>query len=174
MQRHGLNTRGNSLRGWPILAMLLGIVLLILNFLKKQITYSKPSNMEILLYNYFIAFGFTPLLARCFVAQAAHETADFTSTIFKTNNNICGMKYAGQQFATGEKNGYANYLNIQQSAQDLAQWYNKRRNKLFSLPLTINSIDDYVSFLKNGNYFEDTISNYLRGCKFFYNKYFPA
>lgn len=53
-----------------------------------------------ILYNVAIKNGFTPTAARLVVAQARLESADYTSGIFKRNNNTSGMKYAGQSLAT--------------------------------------------------------------------------
>jgi uncharacterized FlgJ-related protein len=102
-------------------------------------------------------------------AQAAFETNGFTSSILKSNNNLFGMKYAGQITAQGEKNGYAYYLTIENSIIDFAEWYKRHRNALFSLPLYIFNLSGYVKFLKNNKYFEATENEYFKGCEYYYN-----
>ena len=116
--------------------------------------------------------GFNDNLAKWATAQAAHETNGFNSAILKSNNNLFGMKYAKQITAQGEKNGYANYLSLENSIFDFVQWYNKHRNNFLSLPLIISNISDYVKFLKNNKYFEALESEYLKGTEFFYNQLF--
>lgn len=112
--------------------------------------------------------GFSEQTAKYVVAQSAHETNGWTSHVFNTNNNAFGMTYAGQSTAVGEKGGYAYYVNINQSVSDFAKWF-ARRN-LFYTPIT--SLANYVRHLKANNYFEDSESNYLRGCEYWYNKIF--
>lgn len=146
-----------------------GILLLLFIFLRKRITMSKGND----LYSLLLKNGFNVNLAKWAMAQAAHETGNFTSNIFILNNNCYGMKYAGQSTALGEKNGYAYYNNIEESAIDLIKWYTRRRNNILSLPLYISNITDYVKFLKNNRYFEADETEYLNGCKYFLNLYFP-
>lgn len=117
-------------------------------------------------------YGLSDQIASYATAQAAHETADFTSQLFKENNNAFGMMYVGQAAAKGKKNGYAYYDNIEQSAEDMAVYYVKARAALPFFPLFVNSIEKYVTFLKNRGYFTAPLSEYLAGCQNFYNKYF--
>lgn len=53
-----------------------------------------------LIYNTAIKAGFTPTAAKLVVAQARFESADYTSFVFRNNNNTSGMKYIGQPLAT--------------------------------------------------------------------------
>lgn len=130
------------------------------------------------IYSLVKLYGLTDTLAKFAAAQSAHETADaitgipFTSSICKSNNNYFGMKYAGQVNATGEKNGYAYYPNVNASVADLCAWWVRKRSNLFSVPLIVTSIESYVKFLKNNGYFEATEAEYLKGCKHFYNQFF--
>ena len=179
MSRPGSNMRGGSLRGLLTLLMLSGLIFLIYPFLKKKIIISS-SKMSIdtskAVYLLLKARGYTETLSRYMTAQASHETAvngiPFESFIFKNNNNCFGMKYAKQINGLGEKNGYANYLSIDQSVQDFGNWYNRRRNSLISLPLVITTLESYVNFMKNNKYFEAPESEYLKGVQYFYNKLF--
>lgn len=116
--------------------------------------------------------GMNDTLSRFALAQAAHETANFTSAIFKNNLNAFGMKYAGQVNALGEKSGHAYYKDINSSVADFVAWYSRKRSSILSLPLVITSLDSYVRFLKNNSYFEADEKEYLAGCKHFYNLYF--
>jgi len=124
------------------------------------------------IYGILKGLNFDDKIASYITAQAGHETGGFNSAIFKSNNNAFGMKYAGQAMSIGEKNGYANYASLKDSVTDLVRWYVKNRNSILSFPLYINSLDSYVKFLKNRDYFEDSEENYLAGCKYFYNQLF--
>lgn len=137
---------------------------MILKFRKKQTLNIEAGKLVI---DSFKISGFNEILTRYAVAQSAHETAGFTSDVFLKANNGFGMKYAGQLLASGSYNEYAKYNSINNSVSDFIKWYNNHRAKVFSLPLVINSIDDYVRFLKNNNYFEADESEYLKGCKYF-------
>lgn len=55
-------------------------------------------------------------------AQARLESGNFKSQIFKTNNNLFGMKVARKRPTTnkGEENGHAYYDNWKESVQDYA------------------------------------------------------
>lgn len=169
MSRPGLHISARSLLSVPILVMLSGIAFLILVFRKKQITLEKANEI----YSILLTSGLNDTLCRFALAQAAHETGGFTSHIFKANNNAFGMKYAGQVNAQTEKNGYAYYVTLNHSVADFVAWYTRHRAaSLFSLPLFITTLPNYVKFLKNNNYFEAKESEYLNGCQFFYNQIF--
>lgn len=47
------------------------------------------------IYNTAIKQGFNPIAAKLIVAQARFESADYTSAVFKANNNTSGIKYIG-------------------------------------------------------------------------------
>jgi hypothetical protein len=155
--------------------MLSGAVLIAYKFLRKKILSIDTVNTGLKIYALVKSAGLADILARCAAAQACHETADpdpFTSAIFKSNNNCFGMKFAGQSTAIGVKNGYANYTNIEQSVTDWSVWWMKHRGNIFSFPLIVNSIESYVRFLKNQNYFEASEAEYLDQCQKFYNLLF--
>ena len=131
------------------------------------------SDTGIKVYDLLRGAGLNDVLAGFATAQSAHETAGWISSIYKSNNNCFGMKYAGQAAAMNEKNGYANYASVQLSCVDFVIWYSKHRKEITSLPLVIHDLPDYVHFLKNRKYFEADEQEYLKGCTYFYNKLFP-
>jgi hypothetical protein len=55
------------------------------------------------------------------------ETANFTSAVYKRNNNAFGMKPAVIRFTVSlgdvDGDGYANYKNLAQSVADLLLWF---------------------------------------------------
>ena len=128
------------------------------------------TNKGLDIYSIVRYYGFTDKIAKYVVSQAAHETSGFTSLIYNLNNNLFGMKYAGQSSAKGEKNGYAYYDNIEGSVYDFSRWWVRARANLYMFPMFINSLPNYVHALKNNNYFEDTEENYLAGCQYYYNQ----
>jgi len=147
------------------LATLFVSLLLILKFLKKKIILNDGLKIYALLQN----SGLNETLCKFAAAQSAHETGGFSSEAFKKRNNCFGMYYAGQALATGVKGELAYYKTIEDSVTDFVRWWILKRNKIFSLPLIVNSIDKYVSFLKNNDYFTAPENEYLTGVKHYYN-----
>jgi hypothetical protein len=164
MSLRGLHTPGRSSLSYLKVVMLFVVVLVVSLFLRRKISMSNYS----LILQQARFNGFSEETARYVTAQSAHETNGWTSHIFNSNNNAFGMTYVGQSTAAGQKNGYAYYINVNQSVTDFSKWW-ARRN-LFYMPIL--SLADYVRHLKVNNYFEDTEANYLRGCQFWYGKIF--
>lgn len=171
MSMPGSHTWAQSLQKYLPWAMLSALVLLIFTSLKKMSTSTNSSTV----YNLFLTSGFNETLSKFATAQAAHETAGFTSALFLANNNCFGMKYSGQVNADKhEKNGFADYSDINHSVADLIAWYSRHRTNIFSLPLFINTLESYVKFLKNNDYFEADETAYLKGCQYYYNQIFDG
>lgn len=113
--------------------------------------------------------GFDIPQAKIITAQAAHETGNFTSKIFKENNNLFGMKLpkVRKTFATGEKYGHATFDNLADSVKDFKIYY-----KNFKYLPVYNTINSYVLALVKRNYFEAKAEEYEKGVNYFYNLYF--
>jgi hypothetical protein len=94
-------------------------------------------------------------------AQSVIETGNFTSNIFRMNNNLFGMKTASIRPTThmGEENGHAVYKHWRQSVIDYALYS--------SCYLTKLSTDEYLNYLKD-RYAEDP--NYINKIKTLINK----
>lgn len=122
------------------------------------------------IFNYLTNFGLSLNLAKIITAQAAHETAGFTSINYLINNNCFGMKYAGQPAAIGDNLGYAQYADIGQSCSDLVRWLNLTD----AFNNNLDSIYNYVSFIKSKGYFEAPQNDYLDGMINWYNKLFMS
>lgn len=113
--------------------------------------------------------GFTHNMARMIFAQAAHETGNFTSDIFKENNNLFGMKLARVRKTTaiGENRGHAVYKSIEDSIADY--WlYNKALNYLTNY----SSIAAFVREMVLKKYFEAKESEYLAAVEKWHKYYF--
>jgi hypothetical protein len=149
-----------------VLPLLLPLLLWLLSKQDPQKKVNIISKYGKIVFDLLVKNGFNSIDASFIMSQAAHETGNFTSNIFKSNNNLFGMKYVSTRFAEGEKNGYAYYKDLEQSVLDYKRLFLLRGWGNFL------SIDNFVSALKRGNYFEDTKSNYQAGVQYFYDLYF--
>ena len=127
----------------------------------------KPNDAGKQLYNDLIQVVSYSSQAKFIAAQAAFETANFTSQIFQDNNNYFGMKFAGQINATGEKNGFAYYKNLSDSVNDFLIYYDKMQYKKY-----YPTLDEYIAALALNTYYTAPYKQYLSGVKHYYNLYF--
>jgi uncharacterized FlgJ-related protein len=126
------------------------------------------------IYNAALSKGFTPTAAKLVAAQARHETGNYTSNIFKLNNNLFGMKFVKQPLATqgsasprSEGDFYARYKSVGDSVKDLIDRnYTITRGGVTPEQLK-NATDslDFATKLKARGYYGDTISIYANGLK---------
>lgn len=166
---------GRFLITWRGLLLLVPLVVLFLKLskIKKRqtvmTTTDKSEATKVL--TYLIAFGVKPQQARFITAQAGHETGNFTSAIYKENNNCFGMKFPRlrKTMATGINKGHAVFNSLHDCIKDFLLYY-----RFVSLLEVYSSIEEYVSALKKRNYFEADLNEYVRGCKLFYKKYFET
>ena len=89
------------------------------------------------------------LFPKVVYSQAVHETANFTSTIFKENNNCFGMKLSSRGWALEENRGHASYASIEESVREYAAY---QRMILFMAKeqgYIINSDEQYLWLLDN-------------------------
>lgn len=116
--------------------------------------------------------GLPDRLALYLVAQACHETGNFTSPIFEDDNNAFGYSYVpGARYQEGpgrmadNKQYAAHYSNVRDSVRELVDWIYRRRDEgKFPADLrAVTSLAQYVSLLKRSSYFQDREENYLRG-----------
>ena len=144
-------------------------------FLKLLKSISRPNEMST--YKDYVTYvrallireGFTDEMAKLITAQAGFETGNFTSVIFKENNNLFGMKLprVRKTTAIGENRGHAVYKNLEDSIKDY--WlYSKALGYLASY----SSIVNWVRALVQKKYFEAKPEDYQKGVEFYYQKYF--
>jgi uncharacterized FlgJ-related protein len=169
MKRLNLRLSLTSWRGLRLL--LLPLVLLfalwtVLKYLTKMI-----SKGDIVSYSLgeLVKDGISISQAKLIISQAAHETGNFTSSLYHSNNNMFGMKYAGQFNSLGEKNGYADYVDVAQCLKDYVSYYKRR-----GYEGTYGSVVTFVTDLKKNGYFEADTNEYIKGVDYFYKKYFNA
>lgn len=105
--------------------------------------------------------------AAIIVAQAKHESANFTSAVYKANNNPFGMKvpsirkFLGSVGTKAPDGGYyARYDSDTTAFKDFLIWLTARR-----FPVDLGSVEAYATALKAKGYFGDTVENYIRGIK---------
>lgn len=111
--------------------------------------------------------GINPITAQFAFAQSCHETGNFTSPLFFSNNNCFGMKPPTEYvIAIGEQFGYANYASIEDSAKAMAVYLQAHNDN------GLQTIDQYVTNLSDQNYFEADFQEYLNGVTHFYNMYY--
>jgi hypothetical protein len=67
----------------------------------------------------------------------------------------------------GKQLGYAKYDSVESSVQDYILW-----QKFVGFPQGLQTVDQFVTGLRDKNYFEAPVSEYLAGVKHFYSLYF--
>jgi len=139
------------------------------------------------IYNAAISEGYSPSTAKLIVAQARLESANYSSAVFKKNNNLFGMKFVGQPLATkgslaplsersdtckagGEcKNSdhYAKYNTPTDSIKDLVgRLYKKERKGIgFNELRDVKDADEFATKLKQRDYFGVSAGEYALGLK---------
>ena len=127
------------------------------------------------IFNTAIEEGFSPTSAKLIVAQARLESSHYSSTVFKANNNMYGMKFIGQPLATRgtlappnersascrsggacvDSDHYAKYSSIENSAKDTIQrLYKKTRKGIgFDQLKNVKDATEFATKLKTRDYF---------------------
>lgn len=138
-----------------------------------------------LIYNTALNNGFSNESAKLITAQARLESNDYTSNVFKNNNNMYGMKFVGQSFATKgtlapfqersancQKNlkcvnsdHYAKYTTPADSAKDtIIRLYSKNINGVTPVQLkAAKTSAELATLLKKRGYFGITAAAYAKG-----------
>jgi len=94
-------------------------------------------------------------------AQAIHETANFTSRLFKENNNVFGMKIPQVRQTLNvapDNQQFSQFVSIGDSIKDMLLYL-----KHFRIPLNQNDAFMYAQILKDKNYYEDPVEIYFKG-----------
>ena len=130
--------------------------------------------LDQMIYDTAIQGGFNQNTAKYVVAQARHETADYTSNVFKNNNNLNGMKYNGQANATKgtkspEGDYYAKWNSPQDSANDVVfRYYGESIKGVPADSLkNASSYSEFADLLKQRGYYGASLQEYATGL---YNK----
>ncbi len=136
---------------------------------KKKNMPVKSGNDPLIDYVYAQANKLHPMLLQAGIPEPAasyglyatyHETAAYSSPLYKDHNNASGIKFAKQAGAVKGANGYAYFNTLQDWANAYAHELKKRAN-----PAGATSLEDFATRLKANGYYEDSFSNYLSGLK---------
>ncbi len=129
---------------------------------------------ETLIYNTAIADGMPPILSQLIIAQAKHETGNFTSGLTNDNNLfgysfVPGAKWQLPTPSTITEGGRLNarYAIKQNSVHEMTDWI-KRRQSEGKFPANLSSIntpESYALLLKNSGYYQATWSAYANGIR---------
>lgn len=99
--------------------------------------------------------GYSSRMINIVIAQARHESGNYTSKLAVRNNNIFGMRHPVKRpttslgpLASAEgRKGYASYNSIEDSVRDLILYH-----RHFRVPES--NLADYVTYLKRKRYYE--------------------
>jgi len=136
------------------------------------------NNNHSTVYRTALSEGASDTFARIVLSQMVHESANFTSNVFKQNNNPLGMKVpsvrkspyilgAGTNAPANEgKTPYARFASLADATRDLFHWlrFNKIDFKNISTP------DQYAAVLKQKGYYGDTQKNYTNALTRFFSQ----
>ncbi|MFT3945939.1 MAG: glucosaminidase domain-containing protein [Agriterribacter sp.] len=128
---------------------------------------------ETTVYNTAVNNEVPSVVALLIVAQAKHESSNFSSNVFKLNNNAFGYKYVGQSNAvrgsaapSSEGDYYARYDTLADSVIEVVDWWKRRiRQGLINDWSDIATVDNYSSALKKAGYYGDSVANYTAALK---------
>lgn len=93
------------------------------------------------------------------IAQCRLESDNYTSNVFKTDNNLNGYKYVDAEYQDGqgllspEGDYYAHYDSVENSVHELSAWWGRRASAGFDLT-TLATIDAYAQALKNFGWYQ--------------------
>jgi len=140
------------------------------------------ANYDQEIYNLAVAEGFNSNVAKYIVAQARLESSDYTSDVFKNNNNMYGMKFVKQPLATRgtlappsersqsclnsnvckDSDHYAKYKTPIDSPKDVIQrlYKNERNGVGFNELNNSKTHEDFASLLKKRGYYGGTPQQY--------------
>jgi hypothetical protein len=111
--------------------------------------------------------GLTRLQIQLMIAQALWETGLFTDTPNYNNmdnlNNFAGIG-GNSRYSALPGTRYAKYPSLDAFVDDWIYILNFNNE-----PINATSVTDFVSRLKNNNYFEDSTGNYFYGVSTYYN-----
>lgn len=145
-------------KSW-LIAGLLSLVLGILVLLKLR---NDPTTV---IKRTFARAGLSDKLASWWTAIAKHETAGFTSRVYRDGNNLFGMKLPkGETLAIGQLpygERQAIFRSISDSAKDQVLFLTKR----FHYPSDFTSLLDLIVYMKERGYFEDSLDNYYNAVR---------
>lgn len=110
------------------------------------------------------------------MAQAQHESSNFTSPLCTRYNNCIGYTYyslsawqagpASDQPEEAGYNPYARYLNFANCGGELADWIHRRKGSFIG----VNSVEQYATLMHNYKYYTAPVSEYVAGMSQYYDR----
>lgn len=127
-------------------------------------TNTTPAQAQQIIYDLLrTGYGLPDTISKIIVAQSGHETAGWSSNVYKTLNNAFGYGYVGN----GNYNGYNS---IEDSVSDVVNWLTgKIQAGTFPALNTITDIGTYAQALSDNGYYTDSESNYAGGMANWFN-----
>ena len=139
-------------------------------------------SVDQLIYNTAIKQGFNSTAAKLIAAQARFESADYTSNVFRKNNNTSGIKFIGQPNAVrgslapanertcnGGCNGdyYAKFNTVQDAINDkIVRLYNIKMRGVTPQQLKDSTnANQFSNLLKQRGYYGSSAADYAAGLK---------
>lgn len=121
-------------------------------------------------------------LALLVLAQTKHETANYTSNVFKKLNNVIGYKVYDSVYQTKigtkspEGNNYGSYATVVDGAKEAAGWYRRRNKENGNKYDAVTDTSQYCWLLWKDHFFTqgnfktpaDAVKNYQKGIDKFY------
>jgi hypothetical protein len=110
------------------------------------------------------------LLSLFMLSQSKHETDNFTSNVFKKNNNVAGYKDTSvsiwQQHPQPDTavKAYGYYVDPMDCVNEIADWLGRRKQDFAG----VKTVSDYASKLKDNSYYEDSVENYTKRMTFYF------
>lgn len=106
-------------------------------------------------------------------AQWGFESSSFGSRLARENNNLAGLTQVepngeeNKQPEPGATNYYKQYANVHEFAQDYVNFIKNG----YSSAMGQQTVEGYVTALKNGGYFTKDLNTYLSGVQSVYNDF---
>lgn len=114
--------------------------------------------------------GYPERVIQYWTAISAHETAGWTSRVYKEGNNLFGMTLATKNTTAVGKlpygEGQAIFNSIADSAKDIRLYMERR----FNYPMDFNSMAELVYYMKSKGYFTAPTLEYLASADAWYRK----
>jgi hypothetical protein len=144
---------------WPL--FLIGsLVLLFFMAFRRKVTFGSPKST---IQNLLRQAGYSDNVAKWWAAVSDHETATWTSNLFKTHNNLFGMKQPKKRatLSAGEvAGGFASFRSIEDSVGDLILYMQE-----WGYPKNFFNLESMIDFMKSKGYFEDDLMTYYNSVK---------
>ena len=134
--------------------------------------YSDADNLKVYglyraMYDILQKANYPPTVIPFVIAQAFHETGNFTDSKVAINN-FSGIKYFPSVFAShkqyGNKGAYVKFPTPQAWAIELRDHY-LNQNKGSGKPIDAKDYNDYARRLKANKYYSDSMLNYTTGLR---------